>query len=227
MAYHNGPRIVTDSLKLCLDPFNTKSYSGSGSTVTDLSGNGNDFTIQGNVSWSASTGFSNFTGNSTGSGNKIYRDNFPTNLKTSQGGNGLTVMAWASSTAVGGWRKLIGNSDGENYIDLYQHSASPYGWHTDGDGATLYYGPGTSTPGNTYVINDGAWKCLWATNLNNGLTSNPTYALTIGNEPNSSPQGSNPYPWIGNIGMVLIYGKVLSTNEMIQNYNATKSRYSL
>ena len=34
-----GPNFVTDGLVLCLDAANTRSYPGSGSTWTDLSGN--------------------------------------------------------------------------------------------------------------------------------------------------------------------------------------------
>ena len=40
MSYSNGPRIATDGLVLCLDAGNSKSYSGSGTTWNDLSGNG-------------------------------------------------------------------------------------------------------------------------------------------------------------------------------------------
>ena len=40
MAVGYNPRIVTDGLVLALDAGNTKSYSGSGATWTDLSGNG-------------------------------------------------------------------------------------------------------------------------------------------------------------------------------------------
>ena len=53
--------------------FNTRSGTN---TWKDLSGRGNDFTIQGNITWNKDTGFSNFTGNSLGTGNKIYRNNF-------------------------------------------------------------------------------------------------------------------------------------------------------
>ena len=47
MANLYGPRIVTDGLVLCLDAANRKSYPGSGSTWYDLSGNGYHGTIQG------------------------------------------------------------------------------------------------------------------------------------------------------------------------------------
>lgn len=44
MAQHNGSRIVTDGLVLALDAANTKSYPGTGTTWSDLSGN-NDGTM--------------------------------------------------------------------------------------------------------------------------------------------------------------------------------------
>ena len=56
-----GPKIVTDGLILCLDAANPKSYSGSGSTWTDLSGNNNNFTINGSTF--NSEGFFNFVDN--------------------------------------------------------------------------------------------------------------------------------------------------------------------
>jgi hypothetical protein len=41
MAISYNPRIVTDGLVLALDAGNPKSYPGSGTAWTDLSGNGN------------------------------------------------------------------------------------------------------------------------------------------------------------------------------------------
>ena len=220
-----GPKAVTNGLVLCLDAADANSYPGSGTTWRDLSGNGYDFTIQGNVTWNQYTGFSNFTGNSTGSGNKIYRNNFPTNLKTGQGGNGYTIIVVARSTVAGVWRKLIGNGDSENYIDLYQSNVGYY-WHQDGSGDTLYV-DGVQVTNDTYIMYNAGFHFYTATNLNNGLTTNPTYALTIGNEPNSSPAGTNAYPWVGDIALVLMYNRILTTAELLQNYNATKSRFGL
>jgi hypothetical protein len=38
---------------------------------------------------------------------------------------------------------------------------------------------------------------------------------------------SSPYPFKGDIGPVKIYTKILSENEVLQNYNVTKSRFGL
>ena len=227
MGLYRGPVIPTAGLILALDAGTTRSYPGSGSTWYDVSGNGNHFTIQGNISWSAANGFGNFEGNSTGSGNKIYRSSFPTGLKLAQGGQGLTLLLWARSTGgAGAWRKLAANADSENYIDLYQQSSSPYGWHQDGSGESLYV-DGVSVSSDTYAMPNAGWHLWGATNYNNGSTSNPGYAFTIGNEPNSSPNGTNTYPWIGNVMTCLMYNRVLTQDELTKIYNNQKTRFGL
>jgi hypothetical protein len=45
MATYYNPRIITSGLVVCLDAANTKSYPGSGTTWSDLSGNGNAGTL--------------------------------------------------------------------------------------------------------------------------------------------------------------------------------------
>ena len=45
MAIKHSPRIVTDGLVLYLDAANTKSYPGSGTTWTDISGKSNNGTL--------------------------------------------------------------------------------------------------------------------------------------------------------------------------------------
>jgi hypothetical protein len=53
VGLYHSPRIVTDGLVLCLDAANTKSYPGSGTTLTDLSiGGGNNGTLVNGVGYS-------------------------------------------------------------------------------------------------------------------------------------------------------------------------------
>jgi len=198
--------------------FNTRA---NGNVWRDLSGRGNDFTIQGNITWNKDTGFSNFAGNSTGNGNKIFRSNFPQNLKTSQLGQGYTVVVVARSTVSGGWRKLIGNWDGDNYIDLYQN---PSGYWAQECGSTLYV-DGVQVNNGTFFMSNSGFHCYAATNSNTGTLTNPVYALTIGNEPNSSPTGTNAYPWVGDIAVVLMYERVLTASEIKQISNLYKDKY--
>ena len=204
-------------------PNSTNNVRNNGNVWRDLSGRGNDFTIQGNITWNKDTGFSNFDGNSVANGNKIFRSNFPQNLKTSQLGQGYTVVVVARSTVIASaWRKLIGNWDGDNYIDLYQ---SPGGyWWQDGSGDTLYV-DGVQVSNGTFVMSNAGFHCYAATNTNNGTLSNPTLPLTIGNEPNGSPTGTNAYPWVGDIAVVLMYERVLTASEIKQISNLYKDKY--
>jgi hypothetical protein len=203
-------------------PNNTNNVRSNGNVWRDLSGRGNDFTIQGNITWNKDTGFSNFNGNSVANGNKIFRSSFPQNLKTSQLGQGYTVVVVARSTVSGGWRKLIGNWDGDNYIDLYQNNTGNT-WHQDGSGETLYV-DGVQVNNDTFVMYNSGFHCYAATNTNNGTLSNPTLPLTIGNEPNGAAS-PNAYPWIGNIAVVLMYERVLTASEIKQISNLYKDKY--
>ena len=56
MATNYSPSIVTDGLVLCLDAANTKSYPGSGTTWTDISGRGNNGTLTNGPTFSSDDG---------------------------------------------------------------------------------------------------------------------------------------------------------------------------
>jgi hypothetical protein len=120
---------------------------------------------------------------------------------------------------------LIGNWDGDNYIDLYQNNTGNT-WHQDGSGETLYV-DGVQVSNDTYYMPGAGWHLYGATNNNLGSLTNPTYGLTIGNEPNSSPTGTNAYPWDGSIAVVMMYNAILSESEMKEIYNAQKSRFNI
>jgi len=56
---------VTDGLTLHLDTRNSSTYSGTGSTVYDLSGNNNNFTLMGSMAWDNTNGFTFVYGQTT------------------------------------------------------------------------------------------------------------------------------------------------------------------
>ena len=56
MGLFHSPRTVTDGLVLCLDAANQKSYPGTGTTWTDLSGNGNTGTLTNGPTFDSSNG---------------------------------------------------------------------------------------------------------------------------------------------------------------------------
>ena len=53
MSAYSGPEISNDGLVLCLDAANFKSYPGTGTTWTDLSGLGNNGTLTNGPTYSS------------------------------------------------------------------------------------------------------------------------------------------------------------------------------
>lgn len=51
MAFTHSPKIVTEGLSLYLDAYNKNSYPGSGATIIDISGNGNNGTLVGSPTY--------------------------------------------------------------------------------------------------------------------------------------------------------------------------------
>lgn len=208
---------VKSGLILQLDSNLYSSYSGVGSTWYDVSGNGNHFTMRGSLTWNKTTGFTGFTSN-----NHFYRNSWPTNLKTSQGGSGLTTIAWAKNSGANGvWQKLMGNGDEQGYIDLYLVPNTTT-WHSE-DGSSLFYDNNNSVSQDTFNVGTNTWRMLGTTNSNGGTTTNPTDAFGIGAE---GDQAYN-YPWNGPIAVVLIYNRVLSGSEISQLWNYYKTRFGV
>jgi hypothetical protein len=126
MANYLGPNLVTSGLVLCLDAGNTKSYTGSGTTWTDLSGNGNHHTIISSPTYS-STNLGRFT--LDGSTQGFARAATITGVSSTN-----TVVIWYSTTD-GTELWVRGNQSNGVYLSAssgnnYYHSnvGSPTNW---------------------------------------------------------------------------------------------------
>ena len=223
-TYKVAPPVPRDGLILYLDCFNQRSYNGTGSTWYDLSGNENHFTIQGDIEFVDKKGFTNFEGNSGSLGNKIFciNEDFAKDLKLGNGGSGSTVLVWGDSAVDGEKAKIIGFNDADNYIDLYQNSASN-AFHAE-DGSTVYI-DGNDTVNNGFVLLNTGYHQMGATNLNNG-GGFASGVLTIGNEPSGSAAGDNAYPWSGSIAVVMMYDHPLPVEQIRKLHNIITQRFT-
>ena len=227
MATRYTPKIVTDGLVLCLDAGNSKSYPGSGTAWADLTKNGNNGTI--------TTTFynSNNSGNLAFSGD-LYPGTIPYTTALDPTG-GLTIEAWVFPIDI----------TTNRYYEIFRKEAVP--------GRQLFsfqeYGTilsfGTDTTINGYTEQDvsitatdytNQWVHLVAsytsgskTIYRNGIpinkVTNITGTLQQGNATffiGSSAGGEN---FKGNYSSLKIYNRRLTDSEVLQNYNATKSRY--
>ena len=225
MATNYNPAIVTDGLVLCLDAANTKSYPGSGTTWTDVSGKGYDGTLM-----NAPTFSSDYGGNIVFDGSNDFITgvhNSEVNLTTD-----VTVECW--------FRRTGGRSDWVRIFGKGGSSNRTYGlWYHVNANNFLYqrYGPSSMNINITksVVLNEwyhmvgtssGSNHALYVNGVNVGTASNSGsfYSTT---DPYKVGYGNIHLTHIGNVSNCRIYNRGLSEAEVKQNYNAHKGRFGL
>lgn len=240
MSYNNGPRIVTDGLILCLDAGNNKSYSGSGTSWFDLSGNNNNGTLINGPNYTSAD-----KGSIVFDGTNDYIQ-LPNNFFAYPSLTTLTISLWFKSTQNTGGT-LFGQQNTNNpsvtsgyvpviyltslgYVRLemfwtgntnntiISSNFSPYNnniWHN----IVATYSSGTQT---LYI--DGIYI-----NQQSGITLinyTSIYYYFIGaGWPAGRGLGSTYFN--GSISNFYFYNRALSYAEILQNYNSTKGRYGL
>ena len=230
-----GPNIVVDGLVLSLDAANTKSYV-SGSTVWfDLSRSGVNGTLVNGPTFNSANGGSIVF---DGVDDRVSRT---TNINT---GQNFTVNAWIYPTLLGTTRRAVA-ANSYNYINRNGWSFSTAGGGTNN---SFFLSVGNDNAyrvaaANTLSLNQ--WVYISAVCQNGGGSINlykngieTSYALTALSTNTLTytyPQFNVGFrdsagttdPYTGNIANVQIYNRALSATEILQNYNATKSRYGL
>ncbi len=205
------------------------SYPGSGTTWTDLSGNGNIGTLNGGVSYSSTAGGALSFNGSTG------YVSAPDSSYLDFGTGDFSVSFWCYRTASGyqGGSYLVKGPYGTPGIESYDGGF--YVNTVNGNLAHISLSPSynvwenhvlvvtqSSTPHILHYING----VLNQTGYVDGGASgsiNSTSGLIIGK---SSAGGVNRY-YIGLMGSIYIYSKALTQNEINQNFNAQRSRYGV
>ena len=244
MSIYAGPNTIQSGLVLHIDPNNPRCYPGSGSTVFDLSGQGNNGVLTNGASVSYSNGgVINFDGTD----DYISVDNIP--YVTTQ----YTLSTWARLASIRNYHVLFyrGNSTSGD-IEVYSSIAlqSITAAHNRNNGGSFFYAANNnSTPGspnigswgafatNTFfyfslVYNSNTWR-LYINGYQIGRTvtsvSNPSSVSSnwrIGGTPNTATF-STTNEWQGVLSDIRIYNRPLSGIEILQNYHATKGRYGL
>tara|TARA_R110000772_G_scaffold247722_1_gene361657 strand:- start:280 stop:972 length:693 start_codon:yes stop_codon:yes gene_type:complete len=229
MALSHSPKIVTDGLVLCLDAGDRKSYSGSGTTWTDRSGNGNDGTLTNGPTFDSDNGGS------------IVFDGINDYVKIDN-----IIIANPTSLTVGGWFKR--NGDGANYETALHHSSntsigsSSYWFGIDLDNKIVgtigaNTGVGWSAGQTTIVANVGVWHHTISTwdgstvktyvdgNLEKTYNLTSYNNLTTPTRLGASGDG-NGYVMNASISNVFISkNKSFSLDDVLQNYNSAKGRF--
>jgi len=224
------PNIVTSGLSAILDAGYIPSYPESGTTVYDLSGNGANGTMTGNVTWvnSGTTGSQSYFNFPNGAANNGY---ISSSVNQAYFDCSIVLMPDFTYNSLSNLVGIIGTSTPAANADKSLRIAGANGtgpWsmasRNPGDGndwanpnATTYYVNGSS--GNT--LNAG-WNVFGGYRTNTtGFTSTFSYFLGSGSYSGDSRS------FQGKIAVVLLYNRQLSAAEQSQNYNALRSRFGI
>ena len=243
MSFNNGPTIVTNGLVLALDAGDRNSYPGSGTTWRDLSGNNNNGTLTNGPTF-----------NSANLGSIVFdgvddfallsnESNFDFERTTS-----FSIDCWVNLTTITSNDQIIisklnggaGNYTGWEF-GKYFNTSAPHLYLISNYGSGNYiqcrssftllantwynvvctYNGSSNTSGVLFYVNGQITSTIVGTNnLTQSILNNTTPTI-------ARRAGTTEWPWNGLISTSRIYNRALSSQEILQNYNATKTRFGL
>jgi hypothetical protein len=214
MSTSYSPKIVTDGLVLALDAANRKSYPGSGTSWIDLSGNNNSGSLTNGPTFNSEAG-----------GNIVFDGTNDFVTGSFNGSVQLTVAAWIKPVSYHASPQTIASGvtrAGElgpvtfwelNFLDI----SGDIHFRGAGSGVTPVplniwtFAVGTTTGSADQVFINGVYA--GAGTSSTLLVGRST--LRIGDL------------FSGSIANVQVYNRVLSANEVLQNFNATRGRFGV
>lgn len=231
MSCHAGPNLEEDGLVLALDAGNAKSYPGSGTSWSDLSGQGNNGTLTNGPTYDSLGG-----GSLDFDGTDDYCRITPASLLNSIGSSDFTVSMWiyrATNPPDGNGEMLYQSANLNNGIVICI-SATTFRVETRDRQST---NNSVNTISNIFTA--GVWNNVVLTKsgttykgysqgiYRNQFTSYQDVSTTTGFVDIGRVSWWSPSYWEGNISGVTVYNSSLTATEITQNYNATKGRYGI
>jgi hypothetical protein len=218
-----GQNIVTNGLVLNLDSANKDSYPGTGTTWTDLSTYGDNGTLVNGVGFSSNVndGVLNFDG----------VDDYVTvsNVYDFGVSNAMTAEIWAKSdNATWNDNGFLISRRNQFIIHPEIGNRNVYFYIFSGGYQSVNFTPASITVFNQYVLtyNAGDLRAY----LNGSLGANSTVSSPILSYAGDTYIGKDDFLsryLDGSVGSVKLYNRALSASEVLQNYNAQKTRFGL
>lgn len=231
-AASGGKHIVANGLVMNLDASDSNSYSGSGTTWTDLTNNGNNGTLVNNPTYS-----------NTGNGSLLFQLNAYVQFNATQlapGTNAFTWCFWCKLNDFSTFSILFsGSGSNTNYgvvaldplasglalynngfiIRDYNVSFSRLWWHI------VYVGNGGSSGSRTLKLYRNATQAGNSASVDYNFTS-PSPRVGSNHSTDFQPAQYKEH-MRGYVSSVLYYNRALSDTEIMQNFNARRGIYGL
>ena len=246
MSMQTGPKIITDGLVLALDAADLGSYPGAGTAWYDLTGNGNNGTI--NLGEYVSSPEGGYLRNVNNTSSLFYvgisnSTSISNTFSVTTGGWTIEEIIWTNSVVypeadAGGVGSINAGFTGFDWNHGITNTSFRFGQSSNSSGT--YQDDGTFVVGSPYNSLN-AWRIrtiIWnrGSNLNslyingtfiNSLSTTNTSGMAIydgGGIVFGALYGWNHY---GRRAAIKIYNRVLSATEVLQNYKALKPRFKL
>ena len=215
MGAYGGPDIITDGLLIALDAGSERSYSGSGTSVSNIIDDSTYTLTNGLVKASDKGGTWDYDG----------VDDYIQGPANSFGTlTGYTIAFWARRDSES--KMYIGTSNNT----FYWYGDNSWRYVTGGTGAELYYSKNVSIPVGTWgyyvatydgsnvkVYRQGVYQDAKAAT---GTVTFDSLTFTFGKFSSGST-----YAFNGLGGNIYLYNRALTAAEVLQNYNAQKNRF--
>jgi len=229
MSGKSGPDIVENGLVLCLDAANKFSYPRTGTTWTDLSGNSNNGTLTNGPTFSAGNmgsilfdGTNDYTSITTGENFNFGTGNF-------------TIECWVYFNTVSVnsifMSKYVLWTSNLDFVARLVTSSKKMQFFGGDDAAINITTNDTISASQWYHYTVSRISGVTTIYLNGVSQNSHTGSVSIPNDKTELRIGishENDEAFNGRISNVKVYkGKGLSASEVLQNYNAVKSRFGL
>ncbi len=225
MGLYHSPNVVVDGLVMALDPASAKSYAGTGSSFYDLSGNANNGAILNGAAYSTNlSGYFTFDGTNdyidvAHSTSLNLTDNFTVSFWSKQKTNTAQVPLSKYQSGSRGWVFVYNNTANFMSFDGRNQTADGYKNATSSVAAPLgtwnHY-TGVKSGVNMIIYQNGVATGSTTWSSAGDMTSSSN--LTIGSLNGTAYSACD-------VGQILYYNRVLTDDEIMQNYDATKNKY--
>ena len=223
---YTGPHIVTDGLVQAIDAASARSYPGSGTAWNDLSGLGNNTTLENGPPYSSDKqgvfemdGIDNYV--DAGANQSIYNVT-----------RYISAFATVKTNNLSGFNGIFGAFSGGGFVHFQTTSANL---------GVYIYGPNFNTLTSTSPLTSNTWMNLGftfdGTTCNLFINGLKVVTNTTGSTANISTPSTTDVSWArcfsgsrcfdGDFAEGKVYNRALTEAEALQNFNGIRSRFGI